>query len=569
MKGEKIMKKAYKFILVSVAALTMVSCAESFLHRDPYGNTITQEQYEKLANKLEGSMRGVYSMMYSVSDHDAFGKRSIDMYGDLMCGDMALTNYTYGWFYTDEAGQGRTNRTGYIWYFYYGMLHNVNAVLYSAQGGEAAQADNVIKRIAATGLPNTIVTKSGETTYYTIISGDTVATYTETEAKIANLYAQALTMRGYIYSNLIMLYCEQSREISDFDRELAFPLYNEYNMNEAQPLATMGEVYTQIESDLTNAIAYFDAFSGVERESKLAVDRNIACGILAYSYLNKGRGNRGHGEAEQKVYTNARDYALDAILNSPCSVLPRAQLFETGFNDVTTNCWMWGQDVTTETAGGLASFFGQVDIHSYSYAWAGDTKAIDANLYDEIDQTYPWDARKAWFNDGSANSTYKLCPDGKYYSALNRYSTKDDDIDREWRSDNVFMRIESMYLIAAEASYRLNNDGDAIMYLSNITDQRVAAGEDGAYNDFLSGLNHSKLLAFIEYNWRVEMWGEGYGLQTFRRLGPETIPSKERRRGANHCSNAGGSITPGSEYTFQMPSSESSYNPKIGTTTLP
>lgn len=133
----------------------------------------------------------------------------------------------------------------------------------------------------------------------------------------------------------------------------------------------------------------------------------------------------------------------------------------------------------------------------------------------------------------------------------------------------MFMRIESMYLIAAEASYRLNNDGDAITYLSNITDQRVAAGEEGAYNDSISGLNHSKLLAFIEYNWRVEMWGEGYGLQTFRRLGPETIPSKERRRGSNHCSNAGGSITPGSEYTFQMPSSESSYNPKIGTTTLP
>ena len=99
------MKNVYRIAIVLFSAAVMVSCGDSFLTRDPYGSTITQGQYEQLANQLEGSMRGIYSMMYSVSDHDAFGKRSIDMYGDLMCGDMALTNYTYGWFYTDEQGQ--------------------------------------------------------------------------------------------------------------------------------------------------------------------------------------------------------------------------------------------------------------------------------------------------------------------------------------------------------------------------------------------------------------------------------------------------------------------------------
>ena len=132
------MKNVYRIAIVLFSAAVMVSCGDSFLTRDPYGSTITQGQYEQRANQLEGSMRGIYSMMYSVSDHDAFGKRSIDMYGDLMCGDMALTNYTYGWFYTDEQGQGRTGRTAYIWYYYYSMLHNVNAVLFAAQGGNSA-----------------------------------------------------------------------------------------------------------------------------------------------------------------------------------------------------------------------------------------------------------------------------------------------------------------------------------------------------------------------------------------------------------------------------------------------
>ncbi len=577
------MKNVYKLFVAGICAMTLVSCGDSFLTRDPYGSTITQGQYEKLSNQLEGSMRGIYSMMYAVTDHDEFGKRSIDMYTDIMSGDMALTNYTYGWFYTDEQLQGRTGRTGYIWYYYYGMLHNVNAVLYAAQGGSTASADNVIKRIAANGLPNTVSKSSDELMYYTIVSGDTLASYTEVDAKIANCYAQALTMRGYIYSNLLMLYCEPA--ITDLSKELAFPLYNEYNMDEAQGLATMSEVYAQVESDLTNAIDYFSAFSEVERSSKLAVDKSVACAILSYAYLNKANPH-GHGDAYTQAYTNARDYALLAIASSTAQILPRRDLLETGFNNVSNVSWMWGQDVTVETAGGLASFFGQVDIHSYSYAWAGDTKAIDENLYKliiSVDSTqvikdkdtimvasgHPFDARQYWFNDGSANNIYKLCPDGKFFSASNPISTKSDDIDREWLSDNVFLRIESMYLIAAEASYRLGNDGDAISYLTSITDQRVVTGMDAEYEAYKSTLNHSTLLAEIEYNWRVELWGEGYGLQTFRRLADEVLGENERKRGGNHCAKAGTTIKPGTEYTFQMPSAEGSYNPKVNTTTLP
>ena len=569
------MKNVYKLFVAGICATMLVSCGDSFLTRDPYGSTITQGQYEKLSNQLEGSMRGIYSMMYAVSDHDAFGKRSIDMYTDIMSGDMALTNYTYGWFYTDEQGQGRTGRTGYIWYYYYSMLHNVNAVLFAAQGGDAASADNVIKRIAANGLPNTVNTKGSEVMYYNIVNRDTLATYNETEAEVANCYAQALTMRGYIYSNLLMLYCETP--VTDLTKELAFPLYNEFNMNEAQGLATMSEVYAQVESDLTNAIDYFSAFSEVQRPSKLVVDKSVACAILAYSYLNKGN-PKGHGDAYNQAYTNARDFALLAISSSTAQVLPRNVLFETGFNNVNNVSWMWAQDVTVETAGGLASFFGQVDIHSYSYAWSGDTKAIDENLFKLIAATdstdgkpngHPFDARQYWFNDGTANSTYKYCPDGKFFSAANPKSTKADDIDREWLSDNVFMRIESMYLIAAEASYRLGNDADAITYLTTITDQRIADGKDAEYAAYKATLDHSTLLAEIEYNWRVEMWGEGYGLQTFRRLDPEVFSVKARKRGGNHCANGGSDMKVGTEYTFQMPSSEGSYNPKVNTTRLP
>lgn len=556
----------YLFVTI-VLGLAFTSCGDSFLTRDPYGSTITEGQYQTLNNQLEGSMRGIYSMMYSVSDHDEFGKRSIDMYTDIMSGDMALTNYTYGWFYTDEQLQGRTGRTGYLWSYYYSMLHNVNAVILAAQGGNAASADNVIKRISANGLPNKVGKSGDAVVYYTIsATGDTLATYTEVEAKVAHCYAQALTIRGYIYSNLLMLYCNPARMIPNYAAQLCFPMYNENNMNEPQPMADMDEVYNMLENDLTVAIDYFSAFTEVVRTSKLEVDKSVACGILAYSYLNKGK-PQGTDAASLAAFTNARDYALQAIASTTAVVLPNRDVLESGFNNVNNVSWMWGQTVTVETAGGLASWFGQCDIHSYSYAWAGDTKAIDENLYKMIPD---FDIRKSWFNDGKANSTYKLCPDGKFFSASCPKSTKADDIDREWLSDNVYMRVEAMYLIAAEASYRLNDDAASISYLTTITDQRVANGMDSLYNAYKSTLSHSNLIKEIEYNWRVELWGEGYGLQTFRRLDTEVYSTEKRKRGGNHCANGGSEMDPlTTQYTFQMPSSEGSYNPKINTTKLP
>jgi len=558
------MKKSIKTVTLGICAILLASCGDNFLTRDPYGSTITQEQYAKMSNQLEGSMRGIYSTLATykleAEAHDEFGRRSLDMYCDLMSGDMALTDHTYGWFYSDELGQGNTGRTGFIWTYYYGMLRNVNSIILTAQGGNAANADNVIKRIAACGLPNTYNSKNGS--YYTIVSGDTLATYTEDESQVAFCYAQALTMRGYIYSNLLMLYCETSRNINDFKREKCFPMYNEQNMEEAQPMAVMSAVYTQIESDLTEAIDYFEAFSEFKRNSKIEMDASLASAFLAYSYLNKANpAGNSSGDTYKQDYTNARDYALKAIASSTAQVLPNRDLTTTGFNDVSNVSWMWGEDVSIETAGGLASWFGQCDIHSYSCAWSGDTKAVDENLYKLIKDKHEFDGRINWFNDGKKNSVYKFCGDGKFFSAKCPTSTKADDIDREWLSDNVLMRIEMMYLIAAEASYRLGNDNDAITYLTAITDERVLEGKETEYSTYKSTyLTHATLLEEIEYNWRVELWGEGYSLMTFRRLAPET---PERRRGGNHSANAGSKMEPGTSHIFVMPGAEGSYNPNI------
>lgn len=544
--------------LMCMLALAITSCSESFLDQPPYGSTLTQAQYEQLRNTLEASIRGTYTMMYAVSDHDLFGQRGIDLATDLLSGDIALTAYTYGWFYNDESGQTAAARTSYVWSYYYGMLRNINKVINIAN-----RQSDINARIAQHGLPNVYNEKAEK--YYTIDGTDTLATYTLQEADIAGYYAEALTMRAYCYSNLIKLYAQTNSQLRGaWEDEVVCPIYNENNLEEAQPVATLKEAYSQVENDLTLAISYFDALeSTYTRASKLSVDGNVARGLLAYSYLNKAVPSLPSGRTN---YQNALNYAKEVIDKGDFKIIPNANVLTTGFNDVSDNSWMWGQDVVTETAGGLASFFGQVDIHSYSYAWAGDTKAIDENLYKEIPT---FDIRQKWFNDGSKNITFKYCPDGKFFSAKNPTSTLDKDIDREWLSDNVFMRIESMYLIAAEASYRLQDYDSAIVYLRSITDQRVDTAPTAAaeYATYVAGLDATNLLAQIEYNWRVEMWGEGYALQTFRRLSPETVQDVNgRKRGGNHASDAGSAMdATASKFTFQIPSSETSYNPHYGT----
>jgi hypothetical protein len=185
---------------------------------------------------------------------------------------------------------------------------------------------------------------------------------------------------------------------------------------------------------------------------------------------------------------------------------------------------------------------------------------IDLNLYDEIPS---WDKRRLWFNDGSENSTYRWCPDKKFFSAQNPYSTHEDDIDRDWLSDNVFMRYESMFLIAAEAAYRMGDYATSEKYLKEITSRRINHDDFEAeddYKTFENGLSDPvKLRNAIVYNWRVEMWGEGYGLETFRRW--FEIP---RSRGGNHDYASGQAIkASSSSYNMQIPTSESTYNPNV------
>ena len=555
------MRKSFKYSLLAVvASVAFVSCSDDYLNRYPDGGTISADQYNKLSleTRLAGTMRGLYSMIYTdgSSSHDVFGQRSIDLWGDILCGDIAVTNKTYGWLYQDEQMRTVTGRTSYIWTFYYGLIRNTNTA---------------IRDITATCDIRNIVSTNGypsETTSYT---------YSKDEVGYALYMAQSLALRAYAYGNLVRWYTPVigsdnmgNYTIADYP---ALPIYTETNMEEPQALSSANDVYNRVFADIELSIRLFDEFAAeyeiqnkaaYARETKLGIDANVARGLAAYAYLNAAPYYATIDPTKSATYYGkAEKFASEVLASGAFKMIGNTELTTTGFNNVDNQSWMWGQDVTTETAGGLKSWFGQCDIHSYSYAWAGDTKVVDDNLKDEIPT---WDARSKWFNDGTANSRFKGCPDGKFFSAASPTSTKDEDIDREWLSDNIFMRIESMILIQAEALYYQARYTDAYDALLTLTDERINTDypfwSDDYDADKLTWTSDPRqLLKAIYYHWRMEMWGEGYGLQTFRRLGVEF---GQRVRGGSHDYNAGGRVTP-TEANFNMdiPSSEAIYNPNI------
>ncbi len=512
--------KTTKIFILALAALTFAACSESYLETLPQGGTLTTEQFNSLEDALEGTAISVYPLLYEYgSGHDEFGERAIDMYTDLLSGDMAMPKATYGWFELDARGYSRAYRTAYIWSHYYGIIRLCNLA---------------INAVEANGVP--ALPEAGAS-----LAGDA--------AKQGFYYGQFLTLRGWAYASLMQYYIETSDEVV-YATEKAIPVYNENYTSSGEVTgharSTADEVYQQIESDLLTAIQYLDAFGVyVSRTSKLEVDADVARAHLAYAYLNWG----GH-DAE------ALQYAQEIIARGNFSILPNAEVLTNGFNDSKTKSWMWAEEVTVDNSTALASFFGQCDVYSYSYASVGDTKGIDSKLYDEV-VAKGWDIRAAWWAPASHDFPY--APIGKFFSPAGKVVGGDYD----WLADQVFLRVESAHLIAAEAAYNTGDLATAVSYLDNIMSQRIAEGASDKYDAYKASLtNVDAVKEALVYNWRVEMWGEGYSLQLFRRLQKQkTLGTNQFRK--NETLNSGDI-----NYTFTIPSAEYTYNQKLNAETL-
>jgi hypothetical protein len=319
-----------------------------------YGYTTTIQTTDSITN-LDDLYALLHKPLQTANNHTDFGQKGVDIYLDMLSGDMALSANSYGW-YQNTANLVSTldytrTENKIIRDYYTNIIHASNAIIESLTPFGSIPFDNE-KRWAL---------------------------------------GQALALRANSYFYLAQCFQEEYNTT-----EIIFPLYDGAQYDETP--VQMGTIYNLIKSDLQTAITLLNNYI---RPSKLNIDKRVAQGVLAYVYAAIGN------------YTQAKVIADDIITTSGYPLTTSAALafpgVGSGFNDVNTPSWMWGVDITTEMGYQLLNWWGQMDYYTYSYAWAGDRKSIDNLLLASIPAT---DVRKTQF--GASGATNRM-PINKFF----------------------------------------------------------------------------------------------------------------------------------------------------------
>ncbi|TDS65325.1 RagB/SusD family nutrient uptake outer membrane protein [Myroides indicus] len=499
-----------KIMIIALGAgLLLGACSKDFLDTSST-RFISKDDIDKISETSphlsEATMNGLYA--YNVKDgsggtdgHDDFGQKGYDIYTDMLSGDMNLNRGIYGW-YSRLANlqdpQNYVSNTVYKpWRFYYYMVRGANNIIDASGGNEIIPEDNKEKIVVA----------------------------------------QAKALRAYMYYNLVMLYTQ------GYDaNEKILPIYITPSLANT-PAKPTQEVFALMEKDLKEAISLFESAGAnstiLPRATEL--DYYVTKGILAYVLSAKGT---------QDALVEVQTLTQDIMAAYPLAT--KEQLLG-GFNSVEQNPnWIWGAKLGIDNNLDLVSWWGQVDVFTYSYAVVGDTKGMSKELYESI---RPDDIRKEQFSnepvtDVNGNTMdfgeRAYLPINKFYSATGKRLQGQRLIESAY----VFMRVEEMYLLHAEAAARLMQDGEAITSLKEMLANRI---DDISYLDGLSG---QALKDEIMLQTRIELWGEGKVYAAFKRN------KKDMTYGSNHLTFPGTTFSyDDPRLTFKVPQAEILNNP--------
>lgn len=512
-------------LLIAGSAM-FAGCKKEFLEAEPTQFTTPEQLGQAVAQDptlLTGSITGLYTTMFNdgvggTTNHDDFGQKGIDIYSDMLSSDMVLGATNYGWYENlvkYEATENFTRLENYIpWRYFYRQIFGANGVIDVAGG-----------------------------------------TNTEPAAGAKVAMGQAKAMRAYAYFYLSQLYATEYGT----GTEKILPIYTSAAATEVnKPKATAKEVWDLMEKDLTQAITYLEGYTR-PAGTKDAVDKNVAKGLLAYVL-----GARGTQADWQKVADLTKDImaaypvtdSLEAVGRLGGANMRTVLNPQSGFNNVKTPSWMWGVDLTLAQGIDLLSFWGQVDLFTYSYAWAGDPKTIDKGLYDAIRTD---DIRKGQFDPpgGGLEPFYAASGyvSGDFdYMPLNKFFDpgRIDGGQRQVVTDLHYMRADEFYLLNAEANARLGKDAEAKASLKKLLEKRI---KDISYIDALSG---QALINEIYLQTRIELWGEGKSYLAMKR-NKATVT-----RGDNHLFLEGQSFKYNDDQlAFEIPQAEVLNNPNL------
>jgi hypothetical protein len=462
------MKNLFKYLIASAAVISLTTACSDQLETSPTtavsGSTMT-ESSDAAMIALNGIYRSMYTSGWSTTGntHQCFGISAYSLCADVMGDDHIMGAQGNGWFWYDaiynvKGFYDRSNWRPYdLWYANYTWIANANYLI-------AMDNEDVVNDI--------------DKMY---------------------VLGQAYAIRAYSYFSLAQYF---ARTYKGHESDPCVPIYNEPTTasTTGQPRSSVQEVYNQINADITKAVEYLK----LSRKTSLGTDKSyitypVALGIQARIALTQENWDLAASSAEEVI--SLGEYTIQPV--SPSAFKANTTNF---INSVSAGNVMWGATIITDQAGMYASLYSHMDVAADKYGgYDGAPKRINSELYNLMGQE---DSRRCWWNPADPASPYQ------------QFKFNFSDIST-WLGDYVWMRIEEMYLIAAEAECMKGNNSGAQVLLNTMVQTR-----DASYNCTKIGTALGKLTsertgslreAIIDQR-RIELWGEYGRIYDIRRL---------------------------------------------------
>ncbi|MDE6277461.1 MAG: RagB/SusD family nutrient uptake outer membrane protein [Muribaculaceae bacterium] len=313
---------------------------------------------------------------------------------------------------------------------------------------------------------------------------------------------------------------------------LTVPIVTENTTEEESrnnPRRTHAEIVEFIKSDLEKAIELMSS-NCAARPSKILPDLSVAYGLMARlnmwdaSYYDMEY-NVPEGDAAKAAagYAEALKYAELAQAGYTPTTEEEWLSTATGFNDISTPSWMWGQQYVKEDDAVQTALLNWVswlcNEAEFGYASAGVWVQIGASLYNQINdrdfrkltfvapEGSPLESRVTFLNQEFAEENFQ-----PYYSVKFRPGS---GVTTDYQTSCVvavpLMRVEEMYLIAAEAAAHADPEAGKAKLESFMKAYRF-----NTYKCYAS--SKENVINEIVLQKRIELWGEGQTFFDVKRL---------------------------------------------------
>ena len=463
------MKNIFKYPMICVAGLLMTTaCSEDQLETSPTtavsGTTMT-ESSDAAMIALNGIYRSMYTSGWSTSGntHQCFGISAYAMCADVMGDDFIMKASGSGWFWYDatydvkDAFTSSAWRSYDLWFAFYQWISNANYLIAMDQDVD----------------PNDFDKKY--------------------------VLGQAYAIRAYSYFMLAQYF---ARTYQGHESEPCVPLYPEPTTanTKGHPRSNVQEVYDQINADIVKAVEYLEQSQNTSLDKdKSFITYPVALGLQARIALTQEDWATAAKASEAVIALNK--YTIQEVSASAFAVNSGNFI-----NTASAGNVMWAASIIADQAGMYASLYAHMETEANMYAgYDKAPKVINSDLYNMMGAA---DARRCWWNPKDEEAPY--LQNKFHFSSMSTYL-----------GDYIWMRIEEMYLMAAEAECMLGHDAQAQQYLNTLVQTR-----DPEYKCDKTGTNLGKLTsdrtgslreAIIDQR-RIELWGEYGRIYDIRRL---------------------------------------------------